>query len=120
MVEGGFPKVAVPPIWDLNLVKELSIQAILISIVGFVESNAIGKTYATINGYEISANRELVAFGNSNIVSVCFSYRSNYLEIINEKIVVFWFFPRVWFTLSFWYCEHRWLQNPIGSSSLSK
>ena len=52
------------------MLEELVIEAALIAIVGFVESNAIAKTFARIHNYEVSANRDLVAFGNTNIVCV--------------------------------------------------
>jgi hypothetical protein len=69
-VESGFPVPIAPAIWDYVMVKSLIVEAILISIVGFVESNAIAKTYARQHSYDISANRELVALGTANVLSV--------------------------------------------------
>ena len=50
--------------------ESLAIEAVLITIVGFVESNAIAKSYALEHSYEVSANRELVALGTANFFGV--------------------------------------------------
>ena len=60
----------VPVFWDVKLVRSLILEAVCIAVVGFVESNAIAKQYALENSYEISSNRELVAFGTANIAGV--------------------------------------------------
>lgn len=52
------------------MVETLLVEAVLITIVGFVESNAIAKAYALEHSYEVSANRELVALGTANFMGV--------------------------------------------------
>lgn len=70
VVEGGFPVPVVPTIWNLKMSQSLVISAVLISLVGFVESNAIAKSYALEHCYEVSSNREMVALGVVNIAGV--------------------------------------------------
>ncbi|RKO96914.1 hypothetical protein CAUPRSCDRAFT_7355, partial [Caulochytrium protostelioides] len=69
-VEGGsvwpqWPSTPVPP-------RKLMFTAVLISILGFVESIAAAKTYGQKYRYSVSPNRELVAIGSSNLVGACF------------------------------------------------
>ena len=52
------------------MVESLLVEAVLIAVVGFVESNAIAKAYALEHSYEVSSNRELVALGTANFISV--------------------------------------------------
>ena len=59
-----------PQFWNFSMITDMLVEAVLISIVGFVESNAIAKAYANKHGYDVSANRELVALGGSNVISV--------------------------------------------------
>jgi sulfate permease, SulP family len=42
-ISSDFLVPSVPRIWDVELVKELLIPAVLIAVVGFVESTAIAK-----------------------------------------------------------------------------
>ncbi|KAL5033923.1 hypothetical protein BDV3_003553 [Batrachochytrium dendrobatidis] len=60
------------PIPTLEKVKYLTLPAILISVIGFVESIVVAKTYASKHRYTVSPNRELVAIGVGNIVSSFF------------------------------------------------
>ncbi|CAG8590868.1 10993_t:CDS:2 [Funneliformis mosseae] len=46
--------------------------AALISVIGFVESIVVTKTYATKHNYAVSANRELVALGTANLIGSFF------------------------------------------------
>lgn len=65
-VPAGLPGLVVP---SLNWadVEALAPVAIVISLVGFMESIAVAKVYASYNGYEVDANQELVALGAANI-----------------------------------------------------
>ena len=47
----------------LAKIKHLMLPAMLITVIGFVESIAVAKTYASKHGYGVSPNRELVAIG---------------------------------------------------------
>ena len=55
------------PNWDLQLWKELALPALLISVVGFVESVSVGQTLAAKRQQRIEPDRELVALGASNL-----------------------------------------------------
>lgn len=62
----GLPPFTLP-LWDMALWKELALPALLISVVGFVESISIGQTLATQRRQRIEPNQELVALGASNL-----------------------------------------------------
>jgi len=64
----GLPSLSIPD-FNLSLIKELTLPAIFISIVGYVESVAIGKTLAEKRGEKINNNQELIGLGNANIAS---------------------------------------------------
>ncbi|KAG2221098.1 hypothetical protein INT45_008619 [Circinella minor] len=52
--------------------KNVLINAAVISIIGFVESIAAAKTFARKHNYFVSANRELVALGTCNVIGSLF------------------------------------------------
>jgi SulP family sulfate permease len=62
----GLPPLTMP-VWDLGLWRELAMPALLISIVGFVESVSVGQTLAAKRRQRISPDQELVALGASNL-----------------------------------------------------
>lgn len=70
-VPGGLPLPTFPAM-DLAAVVALLPVALTISLVGFMESIAVAKAYATKHGYEVDANRELVALGAANLVGGIF------------------------------------------------
>ncbi len=65
-VPQGLPPFTLP-LWDLSLLKQLALPALLISIVGFAESVSVGQTLAAKRRQRIEPNQELVALGASNI-----------------------------------------------------
>jgi len=67
-VPGGLPSIGLPSIqWDqINI---LLLPALLISLVGFVESVSVGQSLALKRGQRIDPNRELVGIGAANIAS---------------------------------------------------
>lgn len=67
-VPQGLPPLSVP-LWDLALWKDLAVPALLISVVGFVESVSVGQTLAAKRRQRIEPNQELVALGASNLSS---------------------------------------------------
>jgi len=70
-VTGGF----IPPKWPEFTPTRLGLMApnaVVIVIVGFVESIIVAKLFASKNGYALSDNRELVAIGASNLFSSLF------------------------------------------------
>ncbi|CAG8551201.1 1531_t:CDS:2 [Ambispora leptoticha] len=68
----GLPKFAIPKMPTVPQFKDCFETAVLISIVGFVESIVVTKTYATKHNYAVSPNRELVALGAANLVGSFF------------------------------------------------
>ncbi|KAI8841154.1 sulfate transporter family-domain-containing protein [Chytriomyces cf. hyalinus JEL632] len=71
-VQGGFRAPQWPATMTLAKLRYYVLSAILISVIGFVESIVIAKTYATKHNYSVSPNRELVALGFANIVGSLF------------------------------------------------
>ena len=67
-VPQGLPPLSVP-LWDLALWKDLAVPALLISVVGFVESVSVGQTLAAKRRQRIEPDQELVALGASNLSS---------------------------------------------------
>ncbi|MEE4278577.1 MAG: sulfate permease [Halieaceae bacterium] len=67
-VPSGLPAFALPTI-DLELWSELAVSALLISVIGFVESVSVGKTLAAKRRQRIDANQELIALGAANLAS---------------------------------------------------
>ena len=65
-VPGGLPGFMLPAL-DWNDVTALIPTALAISLVGFMESIAVAKVYASKNRYRIDANQELIALGMANI-----------------------------------------------------
>ncbi|MFM8665971.1 MAG: SulP family inorganic anion transporter, partial [Betaproteobacteria bacterium] len=55
------------PSWDLALWRDLAMPALLISVVGFVESVSVGQTLAAKRRQRVDPNQELVALGGANL-----------------------------------------------------
>ncbi|KAI9366042.1 sulfate transporter family-domain-containing protein [Zopfochytrium polystomum] len=70
-VKGGLIAPKFPSVTTAK-VRFYLLSAVLISVIGFVESIAVAKTYATKYNYSMSPNRELVAIGTANVLgSIC-------------------------------------------------
>ncbi|GAA5525561.1 putative sulfate transporter Rv1739c [Microbulbifer aestuariivivens] len=67
-VPAGLPGLQLPRI-DLALIEALLPAAIMISIIGYVESVSVGKTLAAKRRQRIDMNQELVGLGVANIGS---------------------------------------------------
>jgi len=65
-VPQGLPPLTAP-LWDLALWQKLFMPALLISVVGFVESVSVGQTLAAKRRQRIDPDQELVALGASNL-----------------------------------------------------
>jgi len=65
-VPQGLPPLTMPS-WDPALWRELAVPALLISVVGFVESVSVGQTLAAKRRQRIEPDQELVALGASNL-----------------------------------------------------
>lgn len=67
-VPSGLPSVSVPS-FDLELWKSLIGSAVLLSIIGFVESVSVAQTLAAKRRQRIDPDQELIALGASNTAS---------------------------------------------------
>ncbi|GAA0790377.1 SulP family inorganic anion transporter [Marinobacterium sediminicola] len=67
-VPSGLPGLQLPG-FDADLWQQLLISALLISIVGFVESVSVAQTLASKRRQRISPDQELIGLGSSNIAS---------------------------------------------------
>lgn len=65
-VPQGLPPLTLPD-WNPALWRELALPALLISVVGFVESVSVGQTLAARRRQRIVPDQELVALGASNL-----------------------------------------------------
>ncbi|OBX18677.1 sodium-independent anion transporter [Erythrobacter sp. QSSC1-22B] len=64
----GLPPFALPST-DLALIEQLWVPALLISIIGFVESVSVAQTLAAKRRQRIAPDQELIGLGASNIAS---------------------------------------------------
>lgn len=67
-VPSGLPGLGLPS-FDLELWQQLFVSALLISIVGFVESVSVAQTLAAKRRQRIDPDQELIGLGASNIAS---------------------------------------------------
>jgi SulP family sulfate permease len=67
-VPEGLPSLALPPV-DLSLWMKILVPALLISIVGYVESISVALTLAAKRRQRVDPDQELIALGASNIGS---------------------------------------------------
>lgn len=67
-VPQGLPPFALPST-DMDLIAQLWVPALLISIIGFVESVSVAQTLAAKRRQRIDPDQELVGLGASNIAS---------------------------------------------------
>jgi SulP family sulfate permease len=71
-VPSGLPSPSMPPL-DWGYVQQLAPSALAIGLVGFMESIAVAKVYASRHRYEVDANQELIGLGLANIAGAFFS-----------------------------------------------
>lgn len=67
-VPAGLPSLALPAL-DAGLWSHLAVSALLISVVGFVESVSVGQTLAAKRRQRIDPDQELIGLGAANIGS---------------------------------------------------
>ncbi|WHI46477.1 sulfate permease [Microbulbifer sp. VAAF005] len=65
-VPSGLPSFTRPNL-SLSLLESLAVPALMIAIIGYVESVSVAKTLATRRRQRIDANQELVALGLANV-----------------------------------------------------
>lgn len=68
MVPTGLPGLHLPS-FDADLWQQLFVSALLISVVGFVESVSVAQTLAAKRRQRISPDQELIGLGASNVAS---------------------------------------------------
>jgi SulP family sulfate permease len=71
-VPSGLPSPSMPPL-DWGYAQQLAPSALAIGLVGFMESIAVAKVYASRHRYEVDANQELIGLGLANIAGAFFS-----------------------------------------------
>lgn len=67
-VPQGLPMLSLPN-FNLDIIQQLALPALIISIVGFVESISVAQTLAAKRRERISPNQELIGLGASNIAA---------------------------------------------------
>ncbi|KAI8886925.1 sulfate permease [Backusella circina FSU 941] len=82
----GIPLPSIPAFPGNKNMKDLLVTAAMISIIGFVESVVIAKTYSSKHNYSVSANRELVALGVANLVGGLFQSIPAFGSVARSKI----------------------------------
>lgn len=70
-IDPGLPSPEIPD-FKASDIGDLISGAILVALIGYLESIAIAKAFARSNGYEVDASQELVAIGASNMASSFF------------------------------------------------
>lgn len=67
-ISAGLPRPVLPT-FSLQLVQQLIVPAILISIIGYVESISVGRTLGAKRRERINNDRELIALGGANLAA---------------------------------------------------
>jgi SulP family sulfate permease len=70
-IPGSLPAFGLPEMSG-SLIGDLATTALVITMVGFMESIAVAKVYARRHRYEVEPNRELVGLGAANVASGLF------------------------------------------------
>lgn len=65
-VPSGLPQLTLPPM-DVVVWKQLAVGALLISVVGFVESVSVGQTLAAKRRQRLDPDQELIGLGAANL-----------------------------------------------------
>jgi sulfate permease, SulP family len=69
-IPSGLPTLSLPQ-FNASIWSELAMPALLISLIGFVESVSVGKTLAAKRRQRVAPNQELIALGAANVASAC-------------------------------------------------
>jgi SulP family sulfate permease len=67
-IPGGLPSLSLPR-FNMELAGSLVVPAMLISIIGYVESVSVGRTLATKRKQKINTDQELIGLGAANLAS---------------------------------------------------
>jgi SulP family sulfate permease len=69
----GFPPLAPLPLFNIDVIAELSTGALAVAAIGLVETSAISRSMAAQTGQRLDSNQEFVGQGLANIASGLFS-----------------------------------------------
>jgi len=72
-VPPGIPASSLPALPSSEHMGPMLTLVLVCSLIGYMESMAVGMVYAGKNGYETAPDQELVAMGLANLVGSCFS-----------------------------------------------
>lgn len=67
-VPRGIPGLVIPDL-SLALIRQLWVPALLISIIGYVESISVGRTLGALRRERVNENQELIGLGAANLAS---------------------------------------------------
>ncbi|WP_105104385.1 SulP family inorganic anion transporter [Microbulbifer pacificus] len=67
-IPGGLPTLQWPHV-SRTLFEQLALPAVMISVIGYVESVSVGKTLAAKRRQKIDMNQELIGLGSANFVA---------------------------------------------------
>jgi len=68
----GMPSISINQ-WDFGKIPSILPTALTATLIGFMESIAIGKNLATKHGYSLEAGQEMFALGAANFIGAMFS-----------------------------------------------
>jgi SulP family sulfate permease len=67
-IPAGLPQLQLPQV-DVAVLRELLLPAVMLSVIGYVESVSVGRTLATRRREKIDPDQELIGLGASNIAA---------------------------------------------------
>jgi high affinity sulfate transporter 1 len=65
-IPAGLPPLGLPEVISIRTIFRLLPGAVAVALVGFAESVAAARQYATKHGYEVNADQEMIALGVAN------------------------------------------------------
>ncbi len=68
-VQGGLPPLAQLPLFNLELIGDLSFGALAVAAIGLVEASSIARSIASQSGQRLDSNQEFIGQGLANIAS---------------------------------------------------
>ena len=69
----SLPPFAIPPLWDWQLIRQLSPGALAVAAIGLVEAMSIARSISSQSGQRINSNQEFIGQGLANIACGFFS-----------------------------------------------
>lgn len=69
----SLPPFRLPPLWNIELIGQLSTGALAVSVIGLIEAMSIARSIASQTGQRLDSNQEFVGQGLANITCGLFS-----------------------------------------------